>query len=183
MDGEGSWYNKQASQELPSLSRVASCSLLRSLCILDLNKNHTGRQKKYIYQTVSVDIFSCRKVFLFFPTTEGDGSVHRQCLVNVLLNASVGFAHAKIISRKCDYPCLLVCPCVSLCVDITKLTFAENIYLCISVATYMTFVVLTYGSETFHHTKEQEGKARSAHRGMETEMFDDTLRDRKRATW
>ncbi len=43
--------------------------------------------------------------------------------------------------------------------------------------------VLTYGSETWHLTKEQERKLRSAQRGMERKMLGITWRDRKRATW
>ncbi len=43
--------------------------------------------------------------------------------------------------------------------------------------------VLTYGSETWHLTKEQERKLRSSQRGMERKMLGVTRRDRKRATW
>ncbi len=43
--------------------------------------------------------------------------------------------------------------------------------------------VLTYGSKTWHLTKEQEQKLRSAQRGMERKMLGITWRDRKRATW
>ncbi len=39
--------------------------------------------------------------------------------------------------------------------------------------------VLTYGSETWHLTKEEERKQR----GMEMKMLDITWRDRRRATW
>ncbi len=43
--------------------------------------------------------------------------------------------------------------------------------------------VLTCGSETWHLTKEQEQRLRSAQRGMEKKMFGVTWRDRKLATW
>ncbi len=43
--------------------------------------------------------------------------------------------------------------------------------------------VLTYGSEIWHLTKEQERKLRSAQRRMESKMLGITWRDRKRATW
>ncbi len=43
--------------------------------------------------------------------------------------------------------------------------------------------VLTYGSETWHLTKEQERKLRSAQRGMERKLLGITRRERKRATW
>lgn len=39
--------------------------------------------------------------------------------------------------------------------------------------------ILTYGSETWQLTKEQERKKR----GMERKLLDVALRDRKRATW
>ncbi len=42
--------------------------------------------------------------------------------------------------------------------------------------------VLTYGSETWHLTKEQEQKLKSAQRGMERKMLGITWRGRKRAT-
>ncbi len=41
--------------------------------------------------------------------------------------------------------------------------------------------VLTYGSETWHLTKELEGNLRIAQRGMEKRMFGITFRDKKRA--
>ncbi len=43
--------------------------------------------------------------------------------------------------------------------------------------------VLTYGSETWHLTKEQERKLRSAQRRMERKMFGITWRDMKRTIW
>ncbi len=45
------------------------------------------------------------------------------------------------------------------------------------------FPVLTCGTETWHLTKEQKRKLRSAKRGMERKMLGITWRDRKRATW
>ncbi len=43
--------------------------------------------------------------------------------------------------------------------------------------------ILTYGSETWHLTNEQEEKLRSAQRGMERKMLGITWRDRKQAIW
>ncbi len=43
--------------------------------------------------------------------------------------------------------------------------------------------ILTYGSKTWHLTKEQERKLRSARRGMERKMLGITRRHRKRATF
>ncbi len=43
--------------------------------------------------------------------------------------------------------------------------------------------ILTYGSETWHLTKEQERKLRSAQRGMEMKILGITWRDRKQTTW
>ncbi len=43
--------------------------------------------------------------------------------------------------------------------------------------------VLTYGSETWHLTKELERKLRNAQRGMERRVLGRTWRDKKRASW
>ncbi len=43
--------------------------------------------------------------------------------------------------------------------------------------------MLIYSLETWHFTKEQEQKLRSAQRGMVRKMLGITWRDRKRATW
>ncbi len=43
--------------------------------------------------------------------------------------------------------------------------------------------VLTYGSGTWHLTKEETQKLRSAQRGIERKMLGSTWRDRFRTTW
>ncbi len=43
--------------------------------------------------------------------------------------------------------------------------------------------ILTYGSDTWHFTKEQERKLRNAQRGIERKMHGIIWRDRMRTTW
>ncbi len=46
-----------------------------------------------------------------------------------------------------------------------------------------SLLVLTYGSENWHLTKQQERKLRSAQRGMERKILGVPSKDRKQATW
>ncbi len=63
------------------------------------------------------------------------------------------------------------------------MTGSLPLYLKGKVYNHCVLPILTYGLETWHLTKEQERKLRSAQRGMERTILGITWRDRKRATW